>query len=305
MIQHELAQEWTRIIAPASGDVRTGLVREAAEFLGISIDEAWRRLRGAGDRFREEWLKTVTDPHDPERLIQFYNQSDTELFELIEWHASDPIHYRTLIVRDLAIGRPGRGYLDYGSGIGNDAMVLADAGFDVTVADISDVLLAFAAWRLRRRGHAVRTIDLKRESLPRDGFDLVACFDVLEHIPRPLNVVRNIRAALRANGLLAMHAPFAEDPEHPMHVVHRDVVTPRMRSLGFQPIDCRFPPFVRAPQMFEKQAITAIERAGYFVYDICINNAFGARLAALWRRACRLPILQRAPHGVAARSRRV
>ena len=291
MTQPELAQQWTKIIAPTTGDVRTELVAEAGQFLGIPIDEAWRRLRGAGDRFREEWLKTVTDPHDPERLIQFYNQSDTELFELIEWHASDPIHYRTLIVRDLAIGRSGRGYLDYGSGIGNDAMVLAEAGFDVTVADISDVLLAFAAWRLRRRGYSVRTVDLKRESLPREGFDLVACFDVLEHIPRPLTVVRNIRAALRAHGLLVMHAPFAEDPEHPMHVVHRDVVNPRMRSLGFQPLDCRFPPFVRAPQIFEKQGVTMIDRAGYFVYDTYLNNRFGARLAALYRRACRLTAL--------------
>jgi 2-polyprenyl-3-methyl-5-hydroxy-6-metoxy-1,4-benzoquinol methylase len=287
MTQPELAQEWTRIIAPTTGDVRTELVAEAAEFLGIPTDEAWQRLRGAGDRFREEWLKTAPDPLDPERLIQFYNQSDTELFELIEWHASDPIHYRTLIVRDLAIGRPGRSYLDYGSGIGNDAMVLADAGFDVTVADISDLLLAFTAWRLRRRGYNVRTIDLKRESLPRDGFDLVASFDVLEHIPRPLDVVRNIRAALRANGLLVIHAPFAEDPEHPMHVVHRDEVTPRMRSLGFQPLDCRFPPSVRAPQIFEKRAVTMIERAGYFVYDTCLDNAFGARLAALYRRTFR------------------
>jgi len=287
MTELELAQEWTRIIAPTTGDVRTDLVVEAARFLGIPIDEAWRRLRGAGDRFREEWLKTVTDPHDPERLIQFYNQSDTELFELIEWHANDPIHYRTLIVRDLAIGRPGRGYLDYGSGIGNDAMVLADAGFDVTVADISDVLLAFTAWRLRQRGYNVRTIDLKRESLPRDRFDLVACFDVLEHIPRPLDVVRNMRAALRANGLLAIHAPFAEDPEHPMHVVHRDVVTPRIRSLGFYPLDCRFPPSVRAPQMFEKRVVTLIERAGYFVYDTYLDNAFGAQVAALYRRAFR------------------
>jgi SAM-dependent methyltransferase len=304
MTQPDLAQEWTRIIAPTTGDVRAELVREAAEFLGIPIDEAWRRLHGAGDRFREEWLQTVTDQHDPEALIQFYNQSDTELFELIEWHASDPIHYRTLIVRDLADGRPGRGYLDYGSGIGNDAMVLADAGFDITVADISDVLLAFAVWRLRRRGYSVRMIDLKRESLPRDRFDLVACFDVLEHIPRPLDVVRNIRAALRANGLLVMHAPFAEDPEHPMHVVHRDIVTPRMRSLGFQPIDCRFPPFVRAPQLFEKRGVTTIERAGYFVYDTCLDNRFGARLAALYRRACRLAVPQRALDGVTARSRR-
>jgi SAM-dependent methyltransferase len=165
------------------------------------------------------------------------------------------------------------------------------------------VLLGFAAWRLRRRGYTVRTIDLKRESLPRDGFDLVACLDVLEHIPRPLDVVRNIRAALRANGLLVMHAPFAEDPEHPMHVVHRDAVTPRMRSLGFQPLDCWFPPLVRAPQIFEKRAVTMIERAGYLVYDTYLNNAFGARLAALYHRACRPTVPQGALHGVTARSR--
>jgi SAM-dependent methyltransferase len=302
MTEPELAHEWTRIIAPTTGDVRTELVSEAAEFFGISIDEGWRRLRGAGNRFREEWLKTVTNRHDPESLIQFYNQSNTELFELIEWHANDPIHYRTLIVRDMAIGRPGRGYLDYGSGIGNDAMVLADAGFNVTVADVSDVLLTFAVWRLRRRGYNVRAIDLKRESLPRDGFDVVACFDVLEHIPRPVNVVRNIRAALRTNGLLVMHAPFAEDPEHPMHVVHRDVVKPRMRSLGFQPLDCRFPPFVRAPCIFEKRRVRMIDRAGYFVYDTYLDNAFGARLAALYRRARRPAVPAPRASGTADRS---
>ncbi len=287
MTQTGLSREWTRIIAPRAGDVRTELVHEAAEFLGITVDEAWSRLRGAGDRFREEWQASIADPHDHHALTQFYNQSDTELFELIEWHANDPIHYRTLILRDLAVRRPGRAYLDYGSGIGNDAMVFANAGFDVTVADISDVLLAFASWRLRRRGHAVKTVDLKRQPLPPASYDLVVCFDVLEHIPRPLEVVRAIRAAMRPEGVLVIHAPFAEDPEHPMHVVHRDVVTPRMRSLGFLPVDCRFPTFVSAPRIYEKQAVPAIERAGYFVYDNYLNNALGARLAALYRRTFR------------------
>src|SRR5256885_568215 len=131
MIEHELAREWTRIIAPTTGNVRTELVQEAAEFLGIPVEDAWHRLRSGGEKFREEWLNTVDNPKDPERLIQFYNRSDTELFELIEWHANDPIHYRTLILRDLAPARTGRAYLDYGAGIGNDAMVLAEAGFEI------------------------------------------------------------------------------------------------------------------------------------------------------------------------------
>jgi 2-polyprenyl-3-methyl-5-hydroxy-6-metoxy-1,4-benzoquinol methylase len=283
----KLAAEWTRTIAPESGDVRTELVQEAAEFLGIPLHESWRRLRGAGERFRDEWATRVADPSDAGALTEFYNQSDTELFELIEWHANDPIHYRTLIVRDIALARTGRRHLDYGSGIGNDALTLAASGFDVTLADISDCLLAFAAWRLRRRGFTARAIDLKHSELPVDSFDLVTCFDVLEHIPRPLDVVRAIRRALRPEGLFVMHAPFGEDPVHPMHVVHEDVVTPRMRSLGFQPLDCWFPPFVRAPYVYQKRDRPALERAGYLLYDRYFHNELGARLAAAYRRAFR------------------
>src|SRR5690606_7087017 len=147
------------------------------------------RLDGAGERFRREWAASVGESVDPSSLTRFYNQSDTELFELIEWHATDPIHYRTLILRDLACTRPGRAYLDYGSGIGSDAVVFAEAGFHVTLADISDVLLGFAAYRCRRRGASVRVVDLKSAPLPMDDIDVAVCFDVLEHIPEPLPAV--------------------------------------------------------------------------------------------------------------------
>ncbi len=287
MTSDDLAAEWARVIAPDSGDVRGTLVAKAAEFLGIPLSTAWDRLAGAGERFRAEWRASVRDASDAETLTRFYNQSDTELFELIEWHATDAIHYRTLILRDVARRRSGRRYLDYGSGIGNDALVFGEAGFELTLADISDCLLAFAAWRCRRRGCAVQTVDLKRARPPANAFDVAVCFDVLEHIPDPLAVVRSVRESLRDGGLLAIHAPFGADPEHPMHVVHRDVVTPRMRALGMQPIDCEFPPFVRAPQVYEKRHVAAVDRAAYFIYDNYLRNTFGERLAAMYRRTVR------------------
>jgi len=288
-VEESLAREWTRIVAPRSGDARTELVREAADFLGMPLRDAVEQLDGAGARFRDEWLRTVRRSDDPSALARFYNESNAELFELIEWHASDPIHYRTLILRDFfARTRRTRGaYLDYGSGIGNDALVFAEAGYEVTLADVSEPLLAFAAWRCRRRGFEVRTLDLKREDPPADAFELVICFDVLEHIPDPLRTVRGLRAALRRGGVLAFHAPFGEDPERPMHVVHRDIVTPRMRSLGFRPVECVFPPAVRAPQLYEKDAMSPLDRAGYYLYDNYLHNAFGMRLARLYRRAFR------------------
>jgi SAM-dependent methyltransferase len=283
----ELAAEWTRVIAPDTGDVRLALLRDAAEFLGITFDEARSRIDGARDRFRAEWEKTVANPADTAAVTRFYNQSDTELFELIEWHAVDPIHYRTLVLRDFARARPGRAYLDYGSGIGNDALVFLEAGFEATLADISDYLLAFAAWRCRRRGFSVGTIDLKGEELPAQKFDVIACFDVLEHIPEPAATVRGLRRSLRDRGLLAIHAPFAKDPDRPMHVVHSDVITPRMRSIGFQPVECEFPEGMWAPRVWERHEVTSLDRAGYFVYDNYLNNAFGARLATLYRRTLR------------------
>lgn len=284
MNETALASAWTTLMAPRSGDIRSELVTEAAEYLGITTAEAYERLAGAGERFRQEWHEAIRDPADPDALHDFYNSSDTELFELIEWHATDPIHYRTLIVRDLALQRPGRAYLDYGSGIGSDAVVFAEAGFDVTLADISDLLLGFAAFRCRKRGARVNTIDLKTASLPADAFDVALCFDVLEHIPQPLPVVSNIRRAMHEGGLLIIHAPFGNDPEHPMHVVHEDVVTPRMRAMGFQPVDCWFPPAVRAPQVYCRRTLSRLDRVAYRVYDGYLNNGFGAMLARVYRQ---------------------
>jgi 2-polyprenyl-3-methyl-5-hydroxy-6-metoxy-1,4-benzoquinol methylase len=278
-----LEAEWTREVAPKRGDIHGELLEDAAAFFGISLQEARERARDAGERFRAEWQTTAPDPTDDQALTRFYNQSDTELFELINWHASDPIHHRTIVLRDFASGFPGRELIDYGSGIGNDALVFAQAGFQVTLADISDPLLAFAAWRCRSRGLNVRTIDLKVAKPPHRAFDAAVCFDVLEHIPRPLTVVRQIRASLKDGGIFVLHAPFGLDDEHPMHVVHRDVVTPRMRSLGFEPLSCEFPASVRAPQIYRKRHLPALDRLAYFVYDGYLDGSVGSRLAAMYR----------------------
>ena len=46
-----------------------------------------------------------------------------------------------------------------------------------------------------------------------------------------------------------IHGGLLEDAA-PMHVVHHDVVTPRTRSLAFEPFSCEFPASARAPQIY-------------------------------------------------------
>ena len=274
-------------MAPRTGDLRQELTLELSEYFGASIAEIEARLADATTRFTEEWREQITDPSDERAVTRFYNESKTELFDLACWHAEDPIHFRTLVCADIAAQRPGRTYLDYGSGIGSDALVFAAAGFDVTLADVSSPLLAFAKWRCERRGFQVRTIDLKRESLPARRFDAVVCFDVLEHVHKPLRALDRIQRSMKPGGLLFLHAPFGEDPDRPMHIVHEDVVTPKMRSVGLArqreledyPAWLWWHPFV-----YRALDVSSIDRIGYLLYDVWLQGPAGDKLASIYRR---------------------
>jgi SAM-dependent methyltransferase len=175
----------------------------------------------------------------------------------------------------------------YGSGIGSDALVFASVGCRVTLADVSEPLLAFAKWRCERRGFDVRAIDLKTGRPPRGQFDAVVCFDVLEHIHRPLRTLWAIHQSMRPGSMLFMHAPFGSDPARPMHVVHEDVVTPRMRTVGFHrrdDLETRFPEWLWHPHVYQSFDVSALDRLGYRVYDEWLTGGTGAWLARAYRR---------------------
>ena len=281
------AERWTALLAPRTGDLREEITIELAEYLHRPVAEIAAELTGATERFTEEWRQRVADSRDEARVIRFYNESETELFDLAKWHAEDQIHYRTLMCCDLARQRPGRMHLDYGSGIGSDALVFASAGFNVTLADVSEPLLRFARWRCASRGFEVGTIDLKTEALHKARFDSVVCLDVLEHIHRPLRTLRSIHAAMTRSGLLFVHAPFGHDADRPMHVVHEDVVTPRMRSLGFQwreDLESNFPAWLWAPRVYEAVPLSFVDRIGYQIYDGWLNGPVGDRIARVYRQ---------------------
>lgn len=280
----EYESRWARLMAPRTGCVLDELLLEASEFYGIPVAEARARAEHAAEEFAAEWRRKGVDGSDADEIIRFYNESQTEVFDLIAWHAGDPIHHRTFTCADLARGRGGRTLLDYGSGIGSDAIVFAESGFEVTLADVSDPLLAFAAWRCRRRGLPIAVVDLKTTTPAANAFDAAICFDVLEHVPDPVATTRAIRRSLRDAGLLFLHAPFGRDPLRPMHITERDVLSPRMRALGFQLEEHAFPSYVWAPRVYRRIDVSLLDRIGYYVSDVCLPQSIAAPLGAMYRR---------------------
>jgi 2-polyprenyl-3-methyl-5-hydroxy-6-metoxy-1,4-benzoquinol methylase len=285
--EYECATRWAQLLAPRTGSLREELVEELARYLGIAPDIVRERLKDATSAFADEWRTRVQDPTDSRQVVRFYEESTTELFDLAEWHASDLIHLRTLVCLDVAAERGAKTVLDYGSGIGSDAVALASAGFDVTLADVSGPLLAFARWRCQNRGLDVRTIDLKKDPLPRQQYDAVLCFDVLEHVPNPVATLRRIRRSMRSNGLLFVHAPFGADEERPMHIVKKDVAWSWMRAIGFEwcgELEKRFPGWLWAPHVYESVSSAPIDRVGYCLHDVLLPGRVTRAFARLYRR---------------------
>ena len=281
------AARWTALMAPRTGDLKGELVSEAAEFFGVTPEEVLARIDGAARAFKSEWQERVGHSTDEEAIVRFYNESQAELFELVGWHATDAIHYRTLMAVDIARRHAGRRFLDYGSGIGSDAIVFADAGYDVTLADVSEPLLAFARWRCERRGYRIRTVDLKTEALPEGLYDAAVCFDVLEHIPRPIRALGAIGRSMTPGGLLFLHAPFGVDPDRPMHVVHDDQISARMRTVGFNwrgDLERGFPSWLWAPRVYERFAVSRLDAVGYYVHDVLMPGRVGEGIAAVYRQ---------------------
>lgn len=107
-------------------------------------------------------------------------------------------------VNDLVLGRlldPARDgvrrVLDVGTGYGYLLRALARRGLEGVGVEVSAAESAFARERL---GLDVRTGLLEEVDLPAGAFDLAACFEVIEHVPRPIEFVTQMARAVRPGG---------------------------------------------------------------------------------------------------------
>jgi SAM-dependent methyltransferase len=188
------------------------LVAEITGFTGMSRAECVERLATYDtSEMNSAWLKA--NPKSEAEIRQFYSNIDYYVWELAIWHSSES-YAPYLAAVDTAIERQRKvgttlSALDYGSGIGTTALRLGKAGYHVTIADIPGPTFEFAKWRLRSNQVQFDAVEIHESVAPLRGcFDLIQCFDVLEHLTRPDTVFDALLAHLAPNGLLAIVASF-------------------------------------------------------------------------------------------------
>lgn len=108
----------------------------------------------------------------------------------------------------------GKSVLDYGCGVGVEALQYAKAGNDVSIADISETNVELAHRVIYLHGYSTvheMVIKEKPPFLPlksgehaQDSFDVIHCSGVLHHIPKPIPVVKAFHKWLRNDGELRL-----------------------------------------------------------------------------------------------------
>jgi SAM-dependent methyltransferase len=228
---------WTdALLVLGHEDLQESLLDELGLYMKCQdLAEMRRRCESAVENLAREWREKV-DPRDRRSVEHFYNETETEIYELLWWHTLSedisPLCYVTAL--QFALRHGCRSCLDFGAGVGSGSILFARHGLKVGLADISSPLLAFSLWRLELRRLPARFFDLKVCGLPRDSFDMVTAMDVFEHLADPVEGVERLWTVLKPGGFL--FGRFGDEPneDRPLHVVQDFEPTfRRLRELGF------------------------------------------------------------------------
>jgi SAM-dependent methyltransferase len=216
-------------------DVRQSLLEELGLYFKCRDPAVIQtRCTSAVETLAREW-RTKVDPTDRKSIEDFYNQTESEIYELMWWHSlSDdlsPLAYINAL--QFALRQGCRSCLDFGAGVGSGSVAFARQGLDVGLADISSPLLSFSRWRFEIRKLRGQFFDLKTGDLPGESFDMVTAMDVLEHLADPVEAVERLWRVLKPGGFLYGRFGAEANDDRPLHVVENfEPCFKRLRELG-------------------------------------------------------------------------
>jgi len=200
--------------------------RLIAGFTNTPKDQVWERLEEEfahpGSTVAKDWERLA--PSTPEEITRFYQETDSYIYDLSADHSrvrrrpvEEAIHQR------IAEHGQRLKVLVYGDGIGTDSLKISRNGHAVTYFDLPGKSSSFARYRFEQEvpksTHSAPVAVFNKDEIPSGAFDVVVCVEVLEHVPDPPGVMRELARALKPGGIALITESFASiGPEFPSHL---------------------------------------------------------------------------------------
>jgi ubiquinone/menaquinone biosynthesis C-methylase UbiE len=215
-VSPNLSYSYKNFRASASKE-RDMVIKEVSEFTGLSPEYVYSKWQTAPESVAKEYKEFMSQDHHS--IKDFYKISKNYIFDLTVWHTVQKYGFDTDLPISIRNKYPNaKKILDFGSGCGQNAIILAEAGYDVCMADYEGYTSAFAKFRTKKRGLNIRFYDI--EKIIDDRFDIILVFDVLEHVPdgefeETIELLRGLKAD---GGVILTATSFGtQGGLHPMH----------------------------------------------------------------------------------------
>lgn len=181
-----------------------------------------------------------------QELVRFYETTDAFLFESLVYNRSNV----KAILRNWILDFVRRHHrrqgpsriLVHGDGLGIDSCYLAMAGYQVDYFEVSEKAVQFAC-KLRDKLNVNFSVIRCMHDVPCEHYDFVLTLDVLEHVPDPPCLVRELASKLRPGGLLIVNAPFwfvhSAVPTHlAKNITYSGDLNRLYKPVRLEPVDC-------------------------------------------------------------------
>ena len=209
------------------------LVRLALEVTGLS-ETKWNALfetlkddAAMNSVMRGDWTGA---PRESEQAIrEYYRKSDIwfantwshgvgALIRMADFGWPEPLRpWQETFVKDFKIA--GR-ILDYGGGFLNDTYPFVTSGYRVTLAEVKGPVTEYLKryLKLAKLKDHVDVIEVDSDAPLSEKYSGVVCFETLEHLLKPLEMVDHFHAHLVSGQPFAFSVSFGDTPHAPYHV---------------------------------------------------------------------------------------
>lgn len=184
---------------------RIAAIRELQRYTGLGGNVINGRMAKANGALTDHW--NALNPKSGYERDQFYRTDENWIFDLMGWG-------RPMWLEKIRSRLPPKArILDFGCGVGDFVAGLAQ-DYQVEYIDVPGAITTqFLKWRLKDRKLEAKEIgDMGK------GYDAILCFDVFEHLPNPIRLLKTFSRRLKPKGLLFITTGFHD--YRPMHIYH-------------------------------------------------------------------------------------